>query len=63
MTADGIEEEVYIAPEQTEGDYLLLPAIAEERDRILFELPQESASGRWRLWISKEKVSFDRAPV
>lgn len=56
MTADGIEEEVFVAPEQIEGNYLLLPAVAEEPDRVLFELPQESASGRWRLWISRQKV-------
>lgn len=62
MTADGIEEEVIVAPEQTEGDYLLLPAIAEERERVLFELPRESSSGRWRLWISREKVGASNDP-
>lgn len=59
MTAEGIEEEIFVAPEQIEGDYLILPPIIEERDRVLFELPQESASGRWRLWISKDRVSSE----
>lgn len=57
LTADGVEEEVIIAPEYIEGDCVLLPPVAEEQGRMLFELPQESASGRWRLWISTEKVN------
>lgn len=60
LTFDGIEEEVIVAPEQSDGDCVLLPVVAEEPDRMLFELPQESASGRWRLWISREKVTIPK---
>lgn len=56
MTADGIEEEVFVAPEQIEGNCIFVPEVAVEGDRVLVELPQESSSGRWRLWINRQNI-------
>lgn len=60
ITADGIEEEVFVAPEQIEGSYLYLPEVYSEDDRVLVELPQESSTGLWRLWISRDKIESAR---
>ena len=56
LTADGIEEEVFVGPEQTRDGYVFLPEVYTEDDRVLVELPQESSSGLWRLWISRNQI-------
>lgn len=56
VTADGTEEEVVVSRDQTQGDYLFVSPIHSEKDRVLVELPRESSSGRWRLWVNKERV-------
>lgn len=60
ITADGIEEQVFVAPEQLVDNYVYLPEVYAEDDRVLVELPQESSTGLWRLWISRDKI--DSAP-
>lgn len=56
LTADGVEEEVFVGPEQTQDGYVFLPEVYTEQERVLVELPQESSSGRWRLWISRNQI-------
>ena len=60
LTADGVEEEVFVAPEQLEGSYVYLPEVYSDEDRVLVELPQESSTGLWRLWIRRDKVESAR---
>lgn len=56
-TADGHEEEVVLSKRQVHKDMIDVgtPLLA-EGDRLLVELPRESASGRWRIWVSKDRV-------
>ena len=58
LTADGVEEEVIVAKEQAEDGYLLVSALGSEDHRVLVELPRESSSGFWRLWIDRDLVEF-----
>lgn len=56
-TLDGNEEEVMVADTQTsEGRYLEVAAIYREGSRVLVELPRESSTGHWRLWLNSSLV-------
>ena len=69
---DGMHpSEVIVSVETSEGDErLVVPKrsfedsaleigypISNQEDRYLVELPQETNSGAWRVWVSKELVS------
>ena len=55
--ADGAWEEV-VAPSSSlqEGYLEASDVLAEKGQDVLIELPRESASGRWRLWVKRESV-------
>jgi hypothetical protein len=53
---DGRREEVSVSERQVEGNTLLASEIHSEGDKVLVELPRESASGRWRVWVSKKQL-------
>jgi subtilisin-like proprotein convertase family protein len=55
-TYDGPAEEVVVSKRQVQDDYLLVSEIHSEDDKVLVELPRESASGRWRLWVNRSLV-------
>jgi hypothetical protein len=54
-TAEGFNEEVPAHESQVVDGYLLVSEIHSEDDRILVELPRESSSGCWRLWIPRDR--------
>jgi hypothetical protein len=56
-SADGNIEEVSVSRRNIEGDRLLASAVAEGEGKILVELPRESASGRWRIWMKSAAVA------
>lgn len=57
LTVDGLREEVVISKRQVEdGRIDVGSALIEEGDRCLVELPRESMSGRWRLWVPRSEV-------
>jgi hypothetical protein len=59
QTAEGTHEEVAVYKGLVKGNFLEVgPAIVKDRDtdRVLIELPTESASGRWRIWVSKSSI-------
>ena len=58
LTSDGIAEEVIVAREQADGGCLLVWPIGMEGSKVLVELPRESSSGFWRLWINKENLEL-----
>lgn len=55
-TFEGPEEEVLVSNRQIKNQYLLVSAIHSDGQKVLVELPQESASGRWRLWVDRNLV-------
>ena len=55
-TADGKTEEVAVDRTLVEGGRMKAYAVGAERDRVLVELPRETSSGLWRVWMAKSSV-------
>jgi hypothetical protein len=54
--ADGAIEEVIVSNKNLSGGKLEASEIGRNKNGILIELPRESASGRWRIWVAKSSV-------
>jgi hypothetical protein len=55
--ADGKVDEVVVSVQSITGNQLLLASEIGRRDNeVLVELPRESASGRWRMWVKASSV-------
>jgi hypothetical protein len=55
--ADGDIEELPVSPGSISGDKLLASEIGRDNEgRVLIELPRETASGRWRIWVKASAV-------
>lgn len=54
--ADGGVEEVAVSGVLIDGDYLRAAELARREGRVLVELPTESASGNWRVWVPQDAV-------
>lgn len=56
-TADG-EEEVVVDAALVHEDELEISRVLERtKDQFLIELPRESASGRWRVWVPRSALA------
>ena len=57
MTASGITEEVVLHIRSIEADMIEIGfPILHSEDKSLVELPRESTSGRWRVWVPSSNV-------
>lgn len=57
VTAGGGIEEVSVSEKDISADNRLLASfIGREGERVLVELPRESDSGRWRIWVNADSV-------
>lgn len=56
QTADGKIEDVTVSSLNLSGDKLLASEIGRQNGRVLVELPRESASGRWRIWVKESSM-------
>jgi hypothetical protein len=56
QTADGKSEEVAVPAQNIENDKLLAFIIGRDEGNVLVELPRESASGRWRIWVKEAAI-------
>jgi hypothetical protein len=54
-TAEGYDEEVPAHESQVVKGHLLVSVIHSEKDKILVELPRESSSGCWRVWVPRDR--------
>lgn len=54
--ADGGVEEVAVSGLLIDGHYLRAAELVRREGRVLVELPTESASGNWRVWVPLEAV-------
>ena len=54
--ADGHIEEVPVSSRSITGNGLLAYVIGRNEGLILVELPRESVSGRWRIWVKESSV-------
>jgi len=54
--ADGGFEEVAVDASLVQGGAVAVSRLGERQGRILVELPRESMSGRWRVWIHPDTI-------
>ena len=54
--ADGGFEEVPVSARSINEGRLLAAEVGSQGDRVLVELPRESASGKWRMWVKRSAV-------
>ena len=59
-TVDGHDEQVLLSRRSIIDDYIRVGAVL-DRDggNVLVELPRETSSGRWRVWVSEANVRDD----
>ncbi|HEX5412757.1 MAG TPA: hypothetical protein VFZ27_12985 [Terriglobia bacterium] len=55
-SADGKLEEVFVSNENISDNKLIASEIGRRSGEVLVELPRESASGRWRMWVKESSV-------
>lgn len=55
-TADGRAEEVAVPSQSIHGDKLMAFEIGRSEGRVLVELPRETMSGRWRVWVKESAI-------
>jgi hypothetical protein len=56
-TTEG-SEEVIVSRRLVDKDSLDVgPLVHEEKNRVLLELPRESVSGKWRVWVPKSALA------
>jgi hypothetical protein len=54
--ADGRTDEVSVSAQSITGNQLMASEIGRRDDKVLIELPRESASGRWRMWVNASSI-------
>lgn len=55
--ADGKTEEVIVSVQSITGNRLMASEIGRDNTgKVLIELPRESTSGRWRMWVNASSV-------
>lgn len=55
--ADGRFDEVIVSRQNIKGDKLLASEIGrDDKGKVLIELPRESTSGRWRMWVNASAI-------
>jgi hypothetical protein len=50
-------EEVIVHTSQASSDSVEAGFIGEKGDEVLVELPRETLSGKWRIWVPKDEVT------
>src|SRR5207248_10895834 len=55
-TVDGWSEEVTVWHEDAVDNTIRAGFIGQQNGRVLIELPRETASGHWRLWVRADQV-------
>jgi hypothetical protein len=55
--ADGQIEEVSVSVKDITDGKLMASEIGRREGKVLVELPRESASGRWRIWVNEKAVT------
>jgi hypothetical protein len=54
--ADGKVEEVAVSTQHISDNALIVSEIGRKDDRVLVELPSESSTGHWRVWVKAASV-------
>lgn len=56
ITTTSGPEEVVVHASQATAESVEAGFIGREGDRVLVELPRETVSGRWRVWVPKDAL-------
>lgn len=56
LGSDGQYEEVTVSAKNLSGNKLEASEIGRNRDEVLVELPRETTSGRWRVWVNQSSI-------
>jgi hypothetical protein len=54
--ADGRVDEVVVSAQSITGNQLMAAEIGRRDNKVLVELPRESTSGRWRMWVNASSI-------
>lgn len=54
--SDGGKEEVVVDAKSIEDKTIEVGQVFSEGDRVLVELPRESATGNWRIWVPSSSI-------
>ena len=55
--ADGKFDEVIVSKQNIKNNKLIASEIGrDDKGKVLIELPRESTSGRWRMWVNASAV-------
>lgn len=54
--ADGKLEEVEVSIQNVSGSTLMAYEVGRRQGEVLVELPRESTSGRWRMWVKDSLI-------
>ena len=55
-TTGGAHAEVLLSATQTGSNHVLAVEVARDKNNVLIELPQETSSGDWRVWVNKNQI-------
>jgi len=55
--SDGGKEEVVVDAKSIKDKTIEVGRITSEGDRVLVELPRESAVGNWRIWVPSSSIT------
>jgi hypothetical protein len=55
-TSQGREEELVVHDSAIHGGTIEVGQVGERDEQVLIELPQESASGNWRVWVPSSSL-------
>ena len=55
-TARGVSAEVVLSAAQTGHNHIQAAEIARDKNDVLIELPQETSSGHWRVWVNRDQI-------
>jgi len=56
-TTDGKHEELIVDRSAVTDNTIKVGRVHQEGQSVLVELPRESATGNWRIWVSSEETS------
>lgn len=55
-TIEGFTEEFTVSSRQVQDNTVVATCVERHNGNVLLELPRESASGKWRVWVSSDNV-------
>jgi hypothetical protein len=56
QNSDGQFDEVVVSKQNLSGNKLIASQVGKQDEKYLVELPRESTSGRWRMWVNASSI-------